>query len=173
MHELLHLRPGAPQDATPIAALAIQVFLDTYATQGIRPDLAREVFRNYSPEAFLERVHRPGCHFVLAEIDAALIGFAEVNVLAPPCLGTTSGGAELVRLYVQPAFQRARAGTRLLAAAEDVAKSTGSPALWLRAWDGNQRARDFYARRGYTDIGETVHVIEGQRYGNRVFRREI
>lgn len=76
MHQLSHLRPGTLQDATTIAALAIQVFLDTYATQGIRPDLAREVFREYSAEAFQERINRPGCHFVLAEIDTALIGFA-------------------------------------------------------------------------------------------------
>ncbi|MGN7876354.1 GNAT family N-acetyltransferase [Roseateles sp. 22389] len=153
--------------------LAIQVFLDTYATQGIRPDLAREVFREYSSEAFQERINRPGCHFVLAEIDTALIGFAEIDAFATPCPGATSAGAELVRLYVQPAFQRVKVGQRLLAAAEDVARATGLPALWLTAWDGNQRARDFYAARGYADIGETVHVIEGRSYGNRVFRREI
>lgn len=173
MHQLSHLRPGTLQDATTIAALAIQVFLDTYATQGIRPDLAREVFREYSAEAFQERINRPGCHFVLAEIDTALIGFAEVDTFATPCPGTTSAGAELIRLYVQPAFQRVKVGQRLLAAAEDVARATGLPALWLTAWDGNQRARDFYAARGYADIGETVHVIEGRSYGNRVFRREI
>ena len=173
MHQLPHLRPGAPQDATTIAALAIQVFLDTYATQGIRPDLAREVFRDYSCDAFLERFNSSGIHFVLAEIGTALIGFAEINVLAPPCPGTTNGGAELVRLYVQPAFQRAGAGTRLLAAAEEVAKSAGFSALWLTAWDGNTRALEFYAGRGYAHIGETVYVIEGQTYGNRVFRREI
>ncbi len=37
-----HLRTGVPDDALCIGVLATQVFLDTYATSGIRPDLAYE-----------------------------------------------------------------------------------------------------------------------------------
>jgi diamine N-acetyltransferase len=37
------LRVAGPADAPRIGVLATQVFLDTYATDGIRPSLAREV----------------------------------------------------------------------------------------------------------------------------------
>ena len=40
------LRPATPADAPTLSALAIQVFLDTYAPEGIRPAVAREVLRN-------------------------------------------------------------------------------------------------------------------------------
>lgn len=173
MHASPQLRPGTPQDDTTIAALAIQVYLDTYAIEGIRPDIAREALRDHSPQAYLARLHRAGSRFVLAEIGTGLVGFAEVDLTAEPGPDTGTDGAELVRLYVQPAFQRARVGSMLLAAAEDVARASKAPALWLTAWEGNQRARDFYAARGYADVGETFHVIEGQRFGNRVFRRSV
>ena len=169
MPDPISLRPGAPHDALPIAALAVQVFLDTYATDGVRPDLAREAFREYSPDAFDARLAHPHRRFVLAEKGAGLAGFAEVVTLPVAAPAGAVTGAELVRLYVQPAFQRAGLGVRLLRAAEAVARDAGMTALWLTAWEGNERARAFYSRHGYADVGETFHVIDGQRYGNRVF----
>ena len=47
--DVLRGRVAQPTDAVCIAALATQVFLDTYATDGLRPDLAREAFAVYSP----------------------------------------------------------------------------------------------------------------------------
>ena len=62
------LRPGTPADAPTIAALAIQVFLDTYATGGIRPDLAREALRDYGVAAFQPRLREPQRRVLLAEL---------------------------------------------------------------------------------------------------------
>ncbi|MFN3305009.1 MAG: hypothetical protein ACK44A_15010, partial [Roseateles sp.] len=61
------LRPARPDDVTAIAALAIQVFLDTYASAGIRPDLAREALRDYGVDAFAPRLREPRRRFLLAE----------------------------------------------------------------------------------------------------------
>ena len=60
-------RPGLPADALCVGVLAMQVFLDTYATAGIRPDLAFEVTSVCSPEAFSRRLEDPARRFVLAE----------------------------------------------------------------------------------------------------------
>jgi hypothetical protein len=43
-------RPAALPDALCLSTLATQVFLDTYATQGIRPAIAREVHHHLSEE---------------------------------------------------------------------------------------------------------------------------
>lgn len=45
-------RSATPDDAVTISALAVQVFLDTYATDGVRPDLAHEALAVCSVEAF-------------------------------------------------------------------------------------------------------------------------
>jgi len=41
-------RPAVAADALCLGVLSTQVFLDTYCTQGIRPELAREVLANHS-----------------------------------------------------------------------------------------------------------------------------
>ncbi|WP_431261909.1 GNAT family N-acetyltransferase [Roseateles chitinivorans] len=166
-------RSGAPDDASVIAALAIQVFLDTYATDGVRPDLAREAFREYAIDAFAARLREPERRFVLAFRDAGLVGFAEVVVSDQAAPAGELQGAELIRLYVQPAFQAIGLGRRLLSAAESVAAEAGCAALWLTAWTGNHRACAFYDRQGYADIGQTVYHFEGQDYPNRVFGRQL
>ncbi|KQV53259.1 hypothetical protein ASC95_10910 [Pelomonas sp. Root1217] len=167
------LRAGTPDDATTISALAIQVFLDTYATEGVRPDLAREALREYATEAFDLRLREPQRRFVLAERDTGLLGFAELTLTDQAAPAGQCTGAELVRLYVQPAAQGMGLGRRLIGAAQALAAEAGLDALWLTAWDGNQRALAFYAREGYADIGDTTYSFEGNTYGNRVLAREL
>ncbi|HEY8880099.1 MAG TPA: GNAT family N-acetyltransferase [Roseateles sp.] len=167
------LRPGTPDDAVTISALAIQVFLDTYTVQGIRPDMAREALREYAAEAFDARLREPGRRFVLAERETALLGFAEVRLAAQPAPAGDIAGAELIRLYVQPAAQGLGVGRRLIRAAEALAAEARMDALWLTAFDGNHRALAFYAREGYADIGATTYSFEGNTYGNRVLARDL
>lgn len=167
------LRAGTPADATTISALAMQVFLDTYAPEGIRPDLAREALREYAATAFDARLREPARRFVLAERGSGLLGFAELTLTAQPAPDGGVSGAELIRLYVQPAAQGTGLGRRLIRAAEAIAAEVGLGALWLTAWDGNHRALGFYAREGYADVGATSYSFEGNRYGNRVLARAL
>jgi diamine N-acetyltransferase len=167
------LRAGTPEDATTISALAIQVFLDTYAPDGVRPDLAREALREYAAEAFDARLRETQRRFVLAERGTALLGFAELKLANDAAPAGGAMGAELIRLYVQPAAQGAGLGRQLIRAAEALASEAGLAALWLTAWDGNQRALAFYAREGYADIGATSYSFEGTSYGNRVLARDL
>jgi len=163
MTSVFAFRPGEPADALCIGALATHVFLDTYATEGIRPDLAREALSMYSPEAFAARLADPGLRFVLAESEGHLFAFAEIAL----------GGAEVevVRLYVHPRFHRRGIGQALSLQAERIAAAQGAAAVWLTAWSGNSRALAFYRALGYEDEGASTYAIEGRQYENRVLRK--
>jgi GNAT superfamily N-acetyltransferase len=167
------LRLACPTDAVTIAALSVQVFLDTYATEGVRPDLAIEAFETYSTEAFTQRLAQGERTFILTEAGTGLLGFAEVLLLPLPTPAGGITGAQLVRLYVQPAGHRKGIGRALLSQAEQAVVAVGLPGLWLTAWDGNLDARAFYARMGYTDIGATTYSFQGNTYANRVISRRF
>jgi diamine N-acetyltransferase len=165
-------RPGVPADALCVGVLAMQVFLDTYATDGIRPDLAREALSIYSPEAFAARLADDEVSFVLAETAGHLIGFAELHH-ASACPADARATVELVRLYIQQPFQRRGVGAELMKHAEQRACTCGVDALWLSAWCGNERALAFYPAMGYKDVGHAEHVIEGHAYANRLFLKSL
>lgn len=167
------LRPATAADALCIGVLGMQVFLETYAPDGIRPDLAREVLQMLSPETTAAALARDDQRFIVAERAGHLLGFAHWRPGAAHEGVQADRPAELFRLYVLQRFAGSGLGTRLLRAAEDAAAAAGADTMWLTAWAGNARARAFYPRRGYAEVGTTAYVIEGIAYENRIFVRTL
>jgi ribosomal protein S18 acetylase RimI-like enzyme len=167
------LRQANSDDSLCLSVLAMQVFLDTYALEGIRPQIAREVLSAYSQAEFAKAVADPNSYVVVAEVKDNLVGFAQVTFGACHTLAPEGVQAELLRLYVQEPFTGAKVGTQLLAEAERVAAMSGASVLWLTPWVHNHRALAFYARRGYIDYGLTYFTFEGESHENRVVAKLI
>jgi ribosomal protein S18 acetylase RimI-like enzyme len=167
-------RTAVEPDALCLSVLATQVFLDTYATQGVRPAIAREVRRFLSEEAFAALLSGPGRCVLVAELADHLLGFAQLthgqtHSLLPP----DTRAAELTRLYVQRPFLGKGIGKELLARAETLAAEQGTEILWLTAWTGNTHALRFYEARGYQDVGGSTYTFEADTYETRVFLKRL
>jgi GNAT superfamily N-acetyltransferase len=172
MNELI-LRTAIPADALCLALLGTQVFLDTYATEGIRPGLAREALDHFSTSAIAAAMAAPGAEFVVAERAGHLVAFAALAHGAAHELVDVTPACKLVRLYVQEPFTGGGLGRRLLREAEARAAARGARALWLTTWIGNVRARAFYPRCGYADAGRTHYEFDGQAFENRAFVKKL
>lgn len=151
----------------------MQVFLDTYATQGIRLNIAREVVSGYSETVFAQAIDDPMVALQVAETQGHLVGFAHLTLGAEHELAPAGNQAELLRLYVQEPFVGRGIGTRLLSDAERLAAEAGASVLWLTPWAHNDRALRFYARRGYRDHGLTRFVFEGESHDNRLLVKRL
>lgn len=160
-------------DALCIGVLGTQVFLDTYAPEGIRPALAREVLQNFSMPAIQAQMENPWTAFILAERAGHLIGFAQLTHGARHPQVAPERSTELNRLYVHERFTSRGVGRALLHAVEELAGRYGAAAVWLTAWVENKRAVGYYARRGYADVGESPYTFEGESYENRVFVKSL
>ena len=167
------IRHAGAADALCLHALATQVFLETYATAGIRQSLAREASSQLSEAAFARQLALPTCHVLLAERAGHLVAFAELVLGRTHALVGDAQAAELSRLYVQSPFLRQSIGSGLLHAAEEHARSAGASTLWLTAWVGNGRALAFYASQGYHELGSTHHEFEDERFENRLFAKAL
>ena len=58
-------RVAVDADALCIGGLATQVFLDTYATEGIRPSLARGVLKHLSTSSVSALLSNPNARFIV------------------------------------------------------------------------------------------------------------
>lgn len=161
-------------DALCIGVLGMHVFLDTYAIDGMRPTLAREALEGLAPD-LIEAIIRTSNHaFIVAEINDHLVGFAQVGLNTSHELLALADAAELKRLYVHERFTGAGLGTQLIREAEAfIASAQGPATVWLTAWVGNERARRFYARRGYADVGSTPFVLQGETHENRLYAKSL
>lgn len=164
-------RMAAPADALCLGVLATQVFLDTYATSGIRPTIAREVNEQLSTSAVATLLADAKYRFIMAEAAGHLIGFVQLQLGV--VIDAAPDAAKVARLYVQERFAGQGIGTQLLARAERLAVSHGARRAWLTVWTGNARALAFYPRRGYRDAGPTTYTFEGEQYENRLFVKQL
>ena len=169
----LVIRPATPADALCIGVLATQVFLDTYATEGIRPTVAREVLQAFSTQACVEFLADPDTRVHVAEYVGHLIGFQQTTLKATHDLAPGGEQAELYRLYVQEPFTGQRVGSALLRCAETIAAQNGAAVVWLTPWVHNRRARAFYAKRGYRDYGRTLFSFGGEQHENRLVAKML
>ena len=167
------IRAARPTDALCLHALATQVFLETYATSGIREAIAREVRSHFSEASCARLIEARRNRILLAEHGDHLVAFAELNLGATHELVGNAPAAELNRLYVQSPFTRRSIGSALLQAADQCAAISGACTVWLTAYVGNTRALAFYASQGYRELGITQYEFEGERFENRLFAKAL
>ncbi len=150
----------------------MQVWLDTYAIDGINSAIAGFVFSSFTDAEQLARLNDPTQQRIVAERDGNLLGVLTLHrdALCPcdPALRH-----ELDAVYVSRHAQRQGIGARLLARAAEMARRDGAKALWLTVWHRNARALAFYDALGWQRIGETDFVIDGTPHRNIVFRFDL
>jgi ribosomal protein S18 acetylase RimI-like enzyme len=166
MDHSLVLRPATAADASNLAALAIQVWLHTYATTGIRQDISAYVLSEFTPAKFADLINNPQYQILIAEINHHLVAFAQIDFAAEeqPALGSI----ELQMLYVQEMFTGQGLGHKLLAYCEEI---IASRAYWLSSNSNNHRAIAFYARQGFVQHGVTYFEFGGNQYENKVLAK--
>ena len=163
------LRDAIGRDADSLTALAIQVWLHTYATNGISPAIARHVLATYTTEQFLRWVNDPHYVLLVALQRDSLIGFALASFNAAVPTATTI--PELLTLYVQPRFVGRGVGSALLHAMQDEAtQRRGSSCLELSVHAENGSAIDFYRHHGFVEIGMTNFYLAEVAHKNLVLR---
>lgn len=161
------IRAGVPGDATRLAVLASQVWLHTYAWNGVSEDIAAYVLAELTPEKYGAMLREPATHVIVAEIGDSLVGFAVVKS-GQDCPAGQGLTVELQTLYVQAHFLGQGIGRDLLLAAQAHARERSGQALWLTVNAQNARAIAFYDRQGYTKIGTTWFVLGEGRHENHV-----
>lgn len=156
----MFIRSANSDDAEKLAALAIQVWLHTYATAGISSAIAAYVLSVFSKEKFLSRLMEKSSSIFVAEFNKNLVGYAICDANAH-CPAIPNTKVELSTLYVQAHFSSRGIGSSLLQQAEAWAKQQADTALWLTVNSQNARAKAFYTKHGYTSVGIT-HFRLGQ-----------
>ena len=104
MHLQPSIRPATPADMECLTALAIQVWLHTYATDGIRSSIAHYVLTEYTPEHFAHIIADPQWQLLVAEVNQHLVGYALVG-FDSICPTEPEAEVEMATLYVQEHFE--------------------------------------------------------------------
>lgn len=169
MHTQLNIRSATSSDASNIAALAMQVWLHTYAREGIRQEISEFVFSQFTPDAITSVIQDPTKTVLLACDKLHLLGYAVLQH-GSVCPTDQALKSELATLYVHTHFAGRGIGSALLKACSELQFALdGGQTIWLKTWHRNSQAIAFYLKQGYTQIGSTFFQLGDEQHENFVF----
>jgi ribosomal protein S18 acetylase RimI-like enzyme len=140
---LISVRMARPGDETGIAQVHDNAWRDAY--RGVIPgrELERMVQRR-GPNWWRQAI-RAGTRLIVLDFADAIAGYASYGRNRMPALAY---GGEIFELYLMPEYQGVGLGRRMFDAAKADLAAHGLPTFVVWALGGNDRAIDFYQRRG-------------------------
>lgn len=156
------IRRAAPGDADALAPVAAQIFVETFAWENDPDVLADYVAFHMIPDQLRYEIEDAANRFFLVYASSApeesgdIIAHVKMRFsrdAAPPCVPGEKP-IELARFFVRSEWHGRGVAQQLMEFCVSQARAAGGDILWLDVFPTNERARRFYSRQGFTDIGK-------------------
>ena len=150
-------RNAGVDDAAALATLGADSFTATFGHLYAPADLAL-FLEKHSAASWSAELADPAFAVRVGEADGALIAYAK---LGPPQLPFTpaTGAIELRQFYVLAPWHGAGIAAELMAWVIATARERGAADLFLSVFINNHRARRFYARYGFEEVGSYAFMV--------------
>ena len=167
------IRLGAAIDAASLAELAARTFQETFANDSRPEDMALHLARAYGTSQQQKELLDPDITTLLVEIDSELAGYAQLRSGVTPECVTGESPIELWRFYVAKAWHGRGIAHALMQRVELEASRRRGRTLWLGVWEHNARAKAFYRKSGFVDVGSHVFMVGTDAQTDRIMVRQL
>jgi len=150
-----------------------QVWITTYAVEGIRTEFSNYVLDAFRVENILRTLEDKSRIIIIAEIDNHLVGCVEIALNEKCPVELESDFPEIAVLYVLERFKGRGIGKMLLEESFEHMQSLNYKAAWLTVYHKNLSALEFYQKNQFKTIGSTNFVMDGNKYENKVLLRTL
>ncbi len=164
---MLAIRTATPADAGRLTRFARRTFHETFAAENTPEDMHAYLSDAFTMSRQLAEIEDAQMTTLLAERDAALVGYAQLRVCEPPECVPDRTAIELVRFYVDGAWHGIGYAQTLMGAVERAAAAQART-IWLGVWERNPRAIRFYLKCGFLDVGSHVFELGRDRQTDRI-----
>ena len=162
-------RAAAPADGPALADMAKRSFTETFGTLYRASDLAAFLDQAFGADGLPAQLDDPAFAVQVALDGDAIVGFAKIGPVAFP--GDWPADAiELHQLYVLGGWHGEGVGPALMDWAIDRARDLKRSEMILSVYIDNHRARRFYERYGFEEIGRYTFMVGEQPDDDRLMR---
>ena len=167
------IRLGTAADAALLAVLARDTFFDTFASTNDAGDMALHLERAYGVAQQTTELTDPSITTLLVDEGGESVAYAQVRTGHVPACVTGAEPIELWRFYVRRGWHGQGIAQALMARVVAEAAARGGKTLWLGVWEHTHRARAFYGKWGFSDVGEHVFLFGTDPQTDRVMARPL
>lgn len=157
-------------DEAALALVGQATFLETFAGVLGGGDILAHCSNAHSPDLYRAWLADPdyAIWLVVTSPGDAPVGYMVVAPSQLPLACAANDDLELKRIYLLSKFRAAGIGKQLVAAATEHARSRRAARLLLGVYARNQPAISFYARAGFSKVGERKFNVGGQDYDDDI-----
>lgn len=148
------IRRAAPLDAQLLSVLATTCFYEAYFEQDAPHNLASYIGESFAEDKIAAEIDLDTVAYFIMFRNQRAVGFAIMRSDTKFEGIDDVAAIELQRIYVIERVYGAGAGELLLRHCEQFARGLGLETIWLGVWEENLRAQRFYAKHGYSRIGQ-------------------
>jgi len=166
----------SPTEGFPSALglMARQAFSDAFAHLYDPAPFMQFLNEAYGPAGKMERDFAdPSIRWRVAAIDNQPIGYAKLSPLVAPAPAPQPGAVELQQIYVLGPWHGRGVAEELMGWAIDAACADGAPEIYLTVFDHNERAKRFYTRHGFSEVGHCTFRLGDRIDDDRVWRKPL
>lgn len=135
--------------------------------------MALHTARAYGPAQQQKELIDPDVTTLMVDVDGQLAGYAQLRVGSEPECVTGEAPVELWRFYVASAWHGRGVAQALMKRVELAAIGRGGRTLWLGVWEHNERAKAFYIKTGFRDVGSHVYMVGSDAQTDRIMVRSL
>jgi len=154
---MIAYRAATVEDAPALDALFDESFTDTFGHLYAAEDLAL-FLSGFAIEDWARELADPALAFRVAEDGGALAGYAKLGPVALP-VEPAGPAAELRQLYVLKPWHGTGIARTLMDWVMAEARGRGADSLYLSVFTDNHRAKSFYARYGFEEVGPYIFMV--------------
>jgi ribosomal protein S18 acetylase RimI-like enzyme len=169
------IRRAIVSDAMLLAELGARTFSDTFAADNNPEDMTAYLATSFNPEKQATELADPLCTFLIAEMGGTAVGYAMLRGGGGEALSgvNAENSIELVRFYVSQEWHRCGIGNALMQACVNESRRQDFRTLWLGVWEHNGRAREFYRRWNFRDVGEHIFHLGSDAQNDILMERSL
>ncbi len=162
------IRHATGHDARLLADLGARTFYEAFAKDNQPEDIDRYIAGAFNPEQMALELADLRSTFLIARMNGQAVGYAKLRAGDTPACVDGPRPIELERIYVDKKAYGRGVGAALMRACLDEARQARYGAVWLGVWERNDRARAFYRKWDFQDVGTKTFTVGDDVQNDRV-----
>ena len=167
------IRYATATDASELSQLGAETFRATYAEKNPPQLVDAYIADHYSTAIQLAEVQDDRLIYLVAEIEAQLVGFALLRTDQAHPDVEAAHPIRLARIYVDAPHLGSGLGSALMQRCIDECVRRGHDVLWLGVWEENRKAIAFYERWGFVRVGLEIFDVGGDKQRDAILTLPI
>lgn len=102
-----------------------------------------------------------------------VLGFLKINFGNAQTEQKCENSLEIQRIYVLKTAKGRGIGSSFMSLAQEIAREKNLSCIWLGVWEHNEKAKEFYAKKGFYKFGEHIFTLGSDQQIDFLMKKEL